>query len=467
MTKQRSPYGTVDQLPSGRWRARTPRDVSGAQRSVGTYATEAEAWSELRAVQAVHAEETLPAGHPDSLRTRGAAWLDARELAGVRGISTERNRWKCHLLTWRLIDAPLRTLKRSDVRDWLATTTQATSRPTAQRCLSLLRGMLDDACDRDLIAENVARGVKLPGRPGRIEDPWTYLEPDEQRAMMTAEAIPHVDRVIIACALGTGLRQGEQCALQLADVHADDDEQHPRLEVRRSGKGATKSGKPRIVPLFGLGLAAMREWMRLLPTYAPSNPRKLVFPLPTGARRGAGHPLGQVYVMTDGKRHRLGRWHLLLDQAKLRRIRWHDLRHTCASSLVAGWWGRRWSLEEVCALLGHSSIAVTQRYAHLGETALRTAAAVTHGLSHAGGPRGTEIAGFLRVGQEGLEPSTDGLKESRSPVALRAVTPPRDSLVTLAIDVLRAVAAGRPNATRLAVELAEAVLSGVAAERSA
>ncbi len=36
--------------------------------------------------------------------------------------------------------------------------------------------------------------------------------------------------------------------------------------------------------------------------------------------------------------------------------------------------GRRWSLLEIKEALGHSSIAITTRYAHLGETALRTAA---------------------------------------------------------------------------------------------
>jgi hypothetical protein len=61
-------------------------------------------------------------------------------------------------------------------------------------------------------------------------------------------------------------------------------------------------------------------------------------------------------------------------------VRWHDLRHSCASSLVAGWWGRRWTLEEVKEHLGHSSITITQRYAHLAESALQVAAAGTVGI---------------------------------------------------------------------------------------
>ena len=55
-----------------------------------------------------------------------------------------------------------------------------------------------------------------------------------------------------------------------------------------------------------------------------------------------------------------------------RPVRWHDLRHTCASSLVAGWWGHAWRLEEVKEVLGHSSIVVTQRYTHLSRSEIRT-----------------------------------------------------------------------------------------------
>lgn len=47
-----------------------------------------------------------------------------------------------------------------------------------------------------------------------------------------------------------------------------------------------------------------------------------------------------------------------------RRVRWHDLRHSCGTSLNAGWWGRVWSLEEIRDLLGHSSVKVTEIYAH-------------------------------------------------------------------------------------------------------
>jgi site-specific recombinase XerD len=51
-------------------------------------------------------------------------------------------------------------------------------------------------------------------------------------------------------------------------------------------------------------------------------------------------------------------------------VRMHDLRHSYASALVNA--GR--SLYEVQTLLGHSSSKMTQRYAHLSNEALMSAA---------------------------------------------------------------------------------------------
>jgi hypothetical protein len=52
---------------------------------------------------------------------------------------------------------------------------------------------------------------------------------------------------------------------------------------------------------------------------------------------------------------------------------------------VSGWFGQKWSLEEVKALLGHRSITTTERYAHLGETALKEAARRSNGGNFGGG----------------------------------------------------------------------------------
>jgi hypothetical protein len=53
----------------------------------------------------------------------------------------------------------------------------------------------------------------------------------------------------------------------------------------------------------------------------------------------------------------------------------HTMRHTCASRLVQG----GMDLYRVMTWLGHSSINVTQRYAHLAPTSLDAGAAILSG----------------------------------------------------------------------------------------
>jgi len=48
-------------------------------------------------------------------------------------------------------------------------------------------------------------------------------------------------------------------------------------------------------------------------------------------------------------------------KAKLNNFRWHDLRHTYASLLAM----KNVSIYTIAELLGHSTIRMTKRYAHL------------------------------------------------------------------------------------------------------
>jgi integrase len=167
------------------------------------------------------------------------------------------------------------------------------------------------------------------------------------------------------------------------------DESQSRSHTQAAGPKSTRGKlKIRYVPLFGLGLRAMRRWLELLPTYCPKNPLALVFPGPTGARRQPGKHLHVTRRDPETNKPQpvnplleyLGAAGIVIDQRHDRMpVRWHDLRHTCAAALVSGMWGRRWSLEEVKGLLGHESVTTTERYAHLAQSALKTAAAETGG----------------------------------------------------------------------------------------
>jgi site-specific recombinase XerD len=53
-------------------------------------------------------------------------------------------------------------------------------------------------------------------------------------------------------------------------------------------------------------------------------------------------------------------------EAKIKNFRWHDLRHTFASRLRM----KGAPLEDIADLLGHKSLTMTRRYAHLGPNKL-------------------------------------------------------------------------------------------------
>jgi site-specific recombinase XerD len=111
-----------------------------------------------------------------------------------------------------------------------------------------------------------------------------------------------------------------------------------RRAVSRRIVGSPKNGKAREVPLSDLAAKALRE-----------HPRRaeLVFCAPNGSMltRGAVRaPLRRA-----------------LARAELRPMGWHCLRHSFASNLVM----RGAPMKSVQELLGHSTIEMTMRYAHL------------------------------------------------------------------------------------------------------
>lgn len=299
-----------------------------------------------------------------------------RREDGVRGIGREESRYRCHIVTAPFVGKAVNDITPQDIREWLREMSnkkaqdlrgeRRISRQTISRAQSLVSAVFVEAIEQDFIQHNPCMGVKLKRRTDEsdTQEKWAWLTLDEQKLIAACEAIPYEDRLAIRFAVGTGLRQGEQFNLEIPDLVVDGDT--PHVVVRYgSKKTATKSKKMRRVPLFGDGLVVARE---VLAYYADRpNRENLVFPSVRGLRRQPGKPLGKSSVLR-GYLHGAG---------ITRRVRWHDLRHTCATNLVTGVLGRRWTLEEIQPLMGHSSITITQRYAHVGEDALKRAARET------------------------------------------------------------------------------------------
>jgi integrase len=383
--------GTIERY-RGRFRARAP---DAKRTPIGVFDTAEDA---ERALDAHFAIAVAPRG--ETLRTYGERWLDARERAGYRGIEQDVRHWRASVAKWSCYEWPLRELKRGDVRRWVDGLARGHADQTARNPLNLVRVCLRSAVDDGVIPSNPADGVRVHSR-GHVEDTWTYLTVPEQHGVLACEAIPIRIRMLIQFAIGTGLRWGEQRVLELVDVHLDS--KLPYVHVRRSKRGAPKNTKHRSVPLFGMGLKAA-QWL-VADSTSRSNRRGLlcvpehasIYPAGEGPRRNA-----RAEEIRAGKYARGDKVSYLEDAGIERRVRWHDLRHTCGSSLVAGWWGRAWTLLEVRDFLGHQTITTTERYAHLAgsvvETAARETAAALAGAITAPSPTAEviELAGRKR-----------------------------------------------------------------------
>ena len=205
--------------------------------------------------------------------------------------------------------------------------------PPVNNCLTVVRRLLVVAKKRELIeAVPEIEWLKAP------KPDFDFLTFDEA-ARLIAAADPEWSCMIVL-ALKAGLRQGELLALRREDGHRFG---HRSASVRRSvTRGFVtkpKSGKGRDIPLGDEAIAALKAERHL------RGP--LVF----------CDAVGRMWKKNEVK-HPLWR---ACRKAGLRQIGWHVLRHTFASHLVM----RGAAMKVVQELLGHATIEMTMRYAHL------------------------------------------------------------------------------------------------------
>jgi integrase len=406
--------GSVDKrvMAGGVIRYRARVYAGGKHTTIGIYDTEELAHNALRlaAEQRGTGELTIEG---ETLRTFGPGFLARRKANGGRNEKTDRSRWERHILTAPFADWPLAKLSPKAIAVWIDKLSKrraadkrgrrSISAQTIRHVVALLRRALQLALQRGLVAINAAAGHELP--QVRKDTGWSYLMPDEIERLTTCPAIPFDVRALVTFAIWTGLRQGELYALELRDVHTGDD---PHVIVRwGKPRMPPKNGKLRRVELFGDGLRIAREWMAQLDEYTSDtkngvsrNPAGILFPTRRGNRRRDGKaprgwsksfhldpalklPRGAAKTTAHAKRAMLPSYLAAagLGDPKARHdgrpVRWHDLRHTCGAALISGWWDRRWTLQEVKEQLGHTSVTVTERYAHLAPGRLAETARAT------------------------------------------------------------------------------------------
>lgn len=219
---------------------------------------------------------------------------------------------------------------------------------TINNIMSTLLNILTNAKLRKKIA--VVPDVQWVQVP---EQGYDYYNFSEAENLLVAAASSYDWACAVVLAIKTGMRLGELRGLLWDDVDLVAGRVHIRRNlVRTDGRdveGTPKNGKSRTIDLPASAVKALKAHRHL---------------------RGK-----RVFCDLDGNYQTIGVWRAALYRvcraAGLREVGWHTLRHTFASHLAM----RGEPLKTIGDLMGHSSLQMTNRYAHLAPGVTRTAVA--------------------------------------------------------------------------------------------
>jgi integrase/recombinase XerC len=232
------------------------------------------------------------------------------------------------------------------VRDFLASLHAQRHPATLGRKLASLRTFFRFAVRAGLCAEDPSAGIPAPRMPKRLPRPLTVDDcvalieraPAPVEGDLRGEEHERRDRALVELLYGAGLRVSELSALDEGDLDLE------RGDVRVFGKGAVE----RVVPVPSEARRALAAYLG-----ARTAGRGDALPLFTTlrARGGVWPRLGvrDVRRVLRGRARAVG----LTD-----RVHPHRLRHSYATHLL----DMGADLREIQELLGHASLATTEKY---------------------------------------------------------------------------------------------------------
>jgi integrase len=223
-------------------------------------------------------------------------------------------------------------IKRQDIEKYMSERLLTVSPSTVNREFARIRHILNWACERKIIKDNPCKGIKaLKEPPGIVR---YFTEEEIKKLPQLFDAMPQRLRPIVAIAFFTGLRRSEVLNLKWSNVNF-------RERVIRVTE--TKTGEARAVYITPPVENALRFITRRIDT-------DLIFP-----------DIKPTWVSAAFMR--------ACKSVGIKDFRLHDLRHNFASYLAM----KGHSLRTIQQLLGHKSLRMTERYAHLSEDHLRNA----------------------------------------------------------------------------------------------
>ncbi len=255
----------------------------------------------------------------------------------------------------KLTEAPMVTARvMGEFQSWLfyKPTFKGTARfaATSNRVLTGVRGFFRFLKQEGIIAVDPTESMEYAREPDPL--PRNVLTVREARRIIetvdSSTTLGYRDRTILEVLYTTGIRKTELASLKVGDVKLEEG-----LLYIQAGKGA----KDRVAPLGRMALRFLETYIKAIrPELLQGRQNQFLF------LSLLGRPMsGQVVPHLIKKHTRLA--------GVKKHVTCHLWRHTCATHLVQN----RANLRHVQEILGHRSLATTERYLSLTITDLKAA----------------------------------------------------------------------------------------------
>lgn len=366
-TRQTGTFGSVDELPSGRYRAQYYGPDGRRYKAPTTFTTKADAraWLSLQQSDIIRKAWQPPDTHAPKVRrtTFGEyadRWLKLRDL---KPRTREHYEKLLREQLKPLRSLPLTSITAEDIRNWYAALDDST--PTMRsHAYGLARTILATAASDGLINSNPChiRGAGTTRRVHKIR-PATLPELEA-----LTNAMPERFQLMILLASWCALRFGELTELRRDDIEiTDETDDETKEAVIRIRRAVVRVGKDFQVttPKSDAGIRDVAVPPHLVPAvedhlrkHVGTKSDSLLFP----ADHGGHLAPATLYRRFYAARSVAGRDDL----------RFHDLRHSGA--VLAAATGA--TLAELMARLGHSTPQAAMRYQHAAQGRDRQIAAL-------------------------------------------------------------------------------------------
>jgi integrase len=264
-------------------------------------------------------------------------------LPGKKSARDQRQQlqwWKAEIGRYTLADVTSSLL--AECRDKLGREITVRNKPRSPasvvRYMAALSHALTVAVNEwGWLEDTPMRKVTKPKEPrGRVR----FLSDDERSRLLKAckESVNPYLYPVVVLALSTGMRQGEIMGLTWETVD---------LNQGRAILHETKNGERRAVAITGHALEQLKELSKVRRIDS-----KLLFPANKIAPQKPQKPMDLRSP-----------WEAAIKKAEIEDFHFHDLRHSAASYLAMN--GA--SLAEIAEVLGHKTLQMVKRYAHLSE----------------------------------------------------------------------------------------------------